>query len=524
MAKTVAFNGTVDEIENTKNKVSVIEESNGAQKYPSADAVVSYVKGSANSEIFVRSVQKHIDPLARDFREVANFELTNETSDWVFYGNGYPNSSGFASNTNYYTYYIVAQNDFVVWADNNLYTGSNDMFITLCSSTNISDVTNQLIRTRQRKDSVDGNITTNTVPKDDSKMLVGAGQVLFVSIFKPTSSETVPPFRINVYGFSGLLSVLGENILLGENQSKRMQVDYTQFAQVDVGQLAKIVLTDANNNWVYHTNGYPDSTTGTFVENKAWLCKYITAQTDFVLWTDDNLYAGSRDMILCVYNSTDFTLANRVLYSRQQKDSIDGTITKDSTPKSDSKVLVKKGQIVLTSILKDSSLPNDPTFRINVSGFDGLSGLVFSDVLLNDRQIAQVQEKVGQQIDQEFIQVQEQLNQQVENSVRAAVEKIESSEKKCCLKYGTLSQTSYHATEALYIYIPSKVGYVKYDLYHSVWDSLYVDCWRVNNVFSVDDGFVNRFALTLGGEIECAIRLDGRSDFSGGQYPRVQQI
>lgn len=253
----------------------------------------------------------------------------------------------------------------------------------------------------------------------------------------------------------------------------------------DINELAKFELTNTNAEWVFHGNGYPSG--GVIVSNNAYYAYYIVAQSDFELWTDDELYTGSNDMFMCVYNSTEFTLDNRVAQYRQRKDAIDGNITSDSMPKIGNKLLVRKGQVLLVSILKPNTAASVPSFRISVSGMSGITIQMGDNVLLSEHQIEVVKEQ------------------------------IKSGEKKCCFRYVPFENpAAYNATEALRIYIPSKVGYVRYDFFHSVNTSGYADCWRLAHCYSVDDSFNKRFGLTGGGEIECAIRLTDRSDFSGG--------
>lgn len=73
-----------------------------------------------------------------------------------------------------------------------------------------------------------------------------------------------------------------------------------------------------------------------------------------------------------------------------------------------------------------------------------------------------------------------------------------------------------HSTQRFEVYVPAKIGYVKYQFVHSVSVEKNSDCWRIQSAVAVDDDFAYRFDLTKNGEWECAIRLVGRDDFSGG--------
>lgn len=86
-------------------------------------------------------------------------------------------------------------------------------------------------------------------------------------------------------------------------------------------------------------------------------------------------------------------------------------------------------------------------------------------------------------------------------------------DKGCAIKYLTQSGVT---PEVLQVFVPASVGYVRYDFVRSVDASINCDVWRINNAYAVTDALAERFALTTGGEWECALHLHGRSDFSGG--------
>lgn len=71
-------------------------------------------------------------------------------------------------------------------------------------------------------------------------------------------------------------------------------------------------------------------------------------------------------------------------------------------------------------------------------------------------------------------------------------------------------------TEQLNIYIPTGVGYVRYEFVHNVDSKINSNVWRMDNVYACDNEFNTRYQITVSGEWEIAIRLSGRSDFSGG--------
>ncbi len=72
------------------------------------------------------------------------------------------------------------------------------------------------------------------------------------------------------------------------------------------------------------------------------------------------------------------------------------------------------------------------------------------------------------------------------------------------------------AVERLEIFLPSHSGYIKYTLAHSVNEAIHADTWRIYNAVYTDADLTDRTVLTTHGEWECALRLTGRDDFSGG--------
>ena len=70
--------------------------------------------------------------------------------------------------------------------------------------------------------------------------------------------------------------------------------------------------------------------------------------------------------------------------------------------------------------------------------------------------------------------------------------------------------------EQLDVFIPTTVGYYHVNLLHSVYKTANYDIWRLNKMAAVDDSLNKRYDITNTGEFEAAIRLQGRSDFSGG--------
>lgn len=103
-------------------------------------------------------------------------------------------------------------------------------------------------------------------------------------------------------------------------------------------------------------------------------------------------------------------------------------------------------------------------------------------------------------------------NSQIEQVISAIPEE---TTKTCKVQYVTPSMS--YSSEQLNIYIPQKTGYVLYKFTRTTIASINADVWRIDQIESVSDDFSLRFPITYGGEIEFALRLQGRSDFSGGR-------
>ena len=68
--------------------------------------------------------------------------------------------------------------------------------------------------------------------------------------------------------------------------------------------------------------------------------------------------------------------------------------------------------------------------------------------------------------------------------------------------------------DVLTIDIPIEYGSIVYEFTHNVSASKNLDVWRVNKAYAVMNG--KRTPVSVVGEWECAIHLEGRPDFSGG--------
>ncbi len=109
------------------------------------------------------------------------------------------------------------------------------------------------------------------------------------------------------------------------------------------------------------------------------------------------------------------------------------------------------------------------------------------------------------------------LSEQHKNVIRSLIEERMSAGKKLCMvKYSDIGTGQERSTEQINIYVPTVVGYLRYDFIHCVNESTNADNWRIGKLYSVDDNLNVRFPITQNGEWEMAITLKGRPDFMGG--------
>ncbi|MBQ5746874.1 MAG: hypothetical protein IIV81_02935 [Clostridia bacterium] len=87
--------------------------------------------------------------------------------------------------------------------------------------------------------------------------------------------------------------------------------------------------------------------------------------------------------------------------------------------------------------------------------------------------------------------------------------------KKLYIKYDPDFREEF-STEALHIFIPTEKGYIDHTLGHTVWEKANADMWRLSVAYSCDDNLKEPYAVSVGGEWDMALRLEGRPDFIGG--------
>lgn len=101
-----------------------------------------------------------------------------------------------------------------------------------------------------------------------------------------------------------------------------------------------------------------------------------------------------------------------------------------------------------------------------------------------------------------------------ENGENGNEETVKPLEKRLYCQYD--STMNYEkSVGGLRIYIPTYVGYINYNLGHSV-HSGNCDTWRLTIAYACDDNLGNAYAITPGGEWDMALHLAKRTDFIGG--------
>ena len=73
-----------------------------------------------------------------------------------------------------------------------------------------------------------------------------------------------------------------------------------------------------------------------------------------------------------------------------------------------------------------------------------------------------------------------------------------------------------NSSERLEIFLRNNNGYIKYNFAHFIADSANANTWNIYNAVYCNDKFQEIQELTTSGEWECAVKLSGNPDFSGG--------
>lgn len=150
--------------------------------------------------------------------------------------------------------------------------------------------------------------------------------------------------------------------------------------------------------------------------------------------------------------------------------------SENNLPTEENPLQITKGMAVAFTIPKNSSL----TLVYN----DVLTDTLNANVVLNNSQINQVLSSI-------------------ESTKKTKVEYINGN--------GVDG-----STERINIYVPTYIGYIKYEFVHCFREDINCNIWRIGYAYSCDDNLNVIKKLTTTGEWECAVKINGRSDFSGG--------
>ena len=89
-------------------------------------------------------------------------------------------------------------------------------------------------------------------------------------------------------------------------------------------------------------------------------------------------------------------------------------------------------------------------------------------------------------------------------------------EKRRLVRYDTEAAFEY-AEGCLRFYLPTKSGFINYNIVHSVRREITADIWRLGQAFGYDGDLSGEYKLTpFGAEWDMAVMLEGRDDFIGG--------
>lgn len=218
-------------------------------------------------------------------------------------------------------------------------------------------------------------------------------------------------------------------------------------------------------------SGYYTSDAGALVENESYDSYSFYIYRDMEIYFADE--AGTSNYISIVgYSTNTYNSSTRLFTRKKYQSGVENTL-----PQSNSKLSMTKGQYILISI----PAVND----FHLYGYKELDYLN-NDILFNTNQISKIQEISAQ-------------DKQIGGYIQ----------------YQTESTTE-GSSEQYAVYIPTGENYIKYRFVHSVSQTRNANMWRMGLVDLVDSNFETIIPLSIGSEWECALKLQGRSDFSGG--------
>ena len=183
-----------------------------------------------------------------------------------------------------------------------------------------------------------------------------------------------------------------------------------------------------------------------------------------------SIYCESRNdtyFSICVYDTDEFTGGTRYRYKKNDSDNL---------PYEANPLSLSRGQYVLLTVSVF-----DTEFAVILPDYNSVQ-VLDANVRLDEAQIEQIKENtdIGE----------------------------------CYIIYHD-SDTGIF-TEAVDIFTPTKVGYIRYHFAHGISVDANANIWRITNAYATDNQFNDRFTITTNGEWELALQPVGAPDFAGG--------
>jgi len=341
-----------------------------------------------------------------------------------------------------------------VESDTEIYCKSrNDYYFSICIYPD-STLTNG-VRYRFVKNDED------TLPYENTPLQVSKGKYIAFT----TSAQTIlENFDVVFEDYTIVSQKLDFDIQLDQSQIQQASTEIiteiaNDYADVSTEYSDKAFTRSSKYDNTY--NGYADVNGITI--NATYKSYGITIDRDTYIYCESK---NSNYFSICVYPSISMRGGTRYRFVKNGEDTL---------PYSDSPVALTKGQYVVFTVTTGddyTAIMTDYAVEKTLKEY----------VLLDEAQINQVLELAGA--------------------------------KPAYIKYdGTASGT---IVESLDVFLPTKIGYVRYHIIHGTSVANNYDIWRVEGAYATDTSLNDRFALTTSGEWEMAVKLSGNPDFSGG--------
>lgn len=301
----------------------------------------------------------------------------------------------------------------------------------------------------------------DTLPYESAPLRVEKGKYI---AFTTSAQTTLENFDVVFEDYKIVSKKLGSDIQLDQSQIQQASTEIIteisdEYADVSTEYSDKAFTRSSKYDSTYNGYAYVNGIT----ENNSYRSYGITIDRDTSIYCESK---NSDYFSICVYPSISMHGGTRYRFLKNSEDTL---------PYSDSPVALTKGQyVVFTAMTGDDYTAVMTNYAIEKT--------LKEYVLLDEAQINQVLELAGT--------------------------------KPAYIKYdGTASG---NIVESLDVFLPTKIGYVRYHILHGTSVENNYDIWRIGGAYATDTALNDRFALTTGGEWEMAVKLSGNPDFSGG--------